>query len=199
MTSQVDIGNLACIDLGAARVVSFDDGSKNAVLLSLLYEPTRRALLSDHPWTFATARANLPNSLTAPAFGWSLQYPVPADFLKLVQLGDDFVFYVNPCGEPLFTVEGRSILTDQGSPLPVRYIQDVTDTGRFSALFTLALAKSVAIAMNESLTQNLQKKQALQGELNDLIKRAKRSNDIQLPSRRNPPSEWEMALYQNGG
>lgn len=195
MTSQVDICNMALgLELGAARIASFEDGTKNAGLMKLAYDPVRRGLLSDHPWTFGIARANLPNSTIAPVFGWSYTYPVPADFVKLVQLGDSWVFYVNACGTPMFAVEGRAILTDQGSPLPVRYVRDVTDTGMFSALFLLALVKSLAIYACEPLTQSASKKQALQQDLQDIVKRAKRSNDIQLPPQRDPPSSWEMAL-----
>ena len=60
MSSKVEIGNLALTKLGAARITSFADDSKQARALSAIFDPMRDAELTLHPWSFAILRASLP-------------------------------------------------------------------------------------------------------------------------------------------
>ena len=59
MSSQVDIANQALMMLGASPIVSFDDGSTEAVAVNTLYKPAKSQVLRSYPWRCATSAATL--------------------------------------------------------------------------------------------------------------------------------------------
>lgn len=203
MASQVDVCNQALIKIGAGTISSLADGTKQADLLSAIWNTKRDSELSAHPWTFAIKRVSLPASATAPAgTDWGYAYPLPADYLSMVQVGDSYVYYDSSSGDdpdsggPLFGIEGGSILSSVTSPLFIRYIYRVTNTGLFPALFCEALACRLAAELAEPLTQNLSKREAAWAEYKQAIRTAKRVNAIEIPPQRTPPSSWVRALEQ---
>lgn len=124
MASQTDICNQALTKIGAERILAITDDTKSARSLSAIWSVKRDAELAAQPWTFAITRAQLPASATAPLFGWNYAYPLPADYLAMVEVGENYVFYQGD-PQPLFALEGGSILTDQGSPL--KYVAPLAD------------------------------------------------------------------------
>jgi len=50
----------ALIKLGADSIASFEDGTAEAEVAASLYGPIRDALISAHPWTFATGMPVIP-------------------------------------------------------------------------------------------------------------------------------------------
>lgn len=204
MASQVDVCNQALIKAGAARISSLADGTKQAEILSSIWDIKRDAELAAHPWTFAIKRVQLPASVTAPiGTDWGYAYPLPSDYLSMVQVGESWVFYDNASGDdpdsggPLFGIEGNAVLTNEASPLFVRYVYRVTNTGLYTALFNEALACRLAAELCEALTQNLSKREAAWAEYKQAIRTAKRVNAIEVPPQRNPPTSWVRALEQS--
>jgi hypothetical protein len=198
MASKIEICNLALVKLGANPIVSLEDGTKSATTLGKVYDALLDAEIASHPWTFAKARAQLPASTTAPAFTWRYKYPKPAGFLKMIEVGQDWVYYATNCGA-LFELEGGDILTDQGSPLKIRYVQRVTNAGLYPALFVTSFACRLAAEVCETLTQSVSKRQAAWDERKEAIREARRSNDIELPPQAGPAQSWERSLYQAEG
>lgn len=198
MTSKIDIWNLALVKLGANPVASLTEDTKSAITLGKVYDALLDAELAAHPWTFAKARALIPASTTAPAFGWGAQYPKPSGLLKIIEIGQDWVFYTSNVGA-LFELEGANILTDQGSPLAIRYVQRVTNTGLFASPFVIALACRLAAETCEAITQSTSKRAALWDEYRMAIKDARRTNDIELPPQTGAPNSWERSLLQLEG
>ena len=197
MASTVQICNLALTKLGAARITSLADDSKQASSLSAIFDTTRDAELALHPWTFAIVRASLPASSTAPAFEWQRAFPLPADCLHIVQVGDSFSYYDSDTGAAGFEVEGGAVLTDATSPLLIRYVYRVTNTGLFPPLFVQALACKLAFELAEELTQNLSKKEAAAAEYKAMIREAKRANVIERPPQTVPDLSWVRAMTQD--
>lgn len=198
MASQTGICNIAMRKLGAGRITNLaDDPSEEAKVLRDLYDACLDAELAAHPWTFASARAAIPANAIAPAFGWKRSYPKPAGFLKTIEIGDDWCFY--RADAQSFALEGNAILTDAGSPLRLRYIRRITNTGDLAPLFVMAFACRLAAESAESITQNLSKKEAAWNERRDAIRAAKLSNDIEIPPQRSPMSSWELANRGFGG
>jgi hypothetical protein len=194
MASQVSIVNRALIKLGAGRITSIDDEDKQARIAKELWDATRDLEIASHPWTFAKARAELPALATTPDFGWGYAYQLPTGFLRMVEVGEYYVLYMTSEGaKTLFELEGQTILTDEASPLRIRYIQQVTNTGLYPPLFVEALACRLAHEMCESLTQSLSKKQALAEEYQQAIRAARKQNAIELPPQTAPLSAWEVA------
>lgn len=199
MASKVEICNQALTKAGAARIVSLDDDAESAKVLKAIYNVKLDAELAAQPWTFAIKRERLPASSTAPAFGWFYKYPVPSDYLAMVEVGEDYVFYDTDAGS-LFQLEGDDsgvvIVTNQGSPLNVRYVRRMTSPGVYPALFVEAFACRLAIEICERLTQNLSKRQQAWDERKVAIREARRVNAIEQPPRKVPPSSWLRALEE---
>ena len=198
MTSKVSICNQALVKVGARRITALTDDTTQARALNEIFDVKRDAELSANPWTFATKRASIPASATAPAFGWNYHYPLPADYLAMVEVGENFTFYDSDTGA-LFAIESDadgvlSIATDQPSPLDIRYVYRVENTGLYPALFIEALACRLAAEVCEELTQNIAKREAAWAERKQAVREAKRLNAIEQPPRKNPAGSWERAL-----
>ena len=193
MASTVQICNQALSKVGAARIIDLLDDTKNARILNAIFEVKRDAELAAHPWTFAIKRAKIPALSTAPAFGWLYSYPLPSDFLRLIEVGNETNLYDTDSGAR-FQVEGGSILCDEASPLQIRYVYRVTNTGLFSALFVEALACRLAAEIAEELTQNSGKRDMAWAEYKEAIKQARRVNAIEQPPNKQPDLSWVRAM-----
>lgn len=198
MASQTGICNIAMRKLGAARITSIQDGTEQANILLDIYDSCLDAELAAHPWTFASTRALIPADAVAPPFGWARTFPKPKGFLKMIEVGDHWVFYRSDRG-PLFTVEGNAILTDASSPLRIRYVQRMTNPGDLVPLFVQSFACRLAAESAEAITQNLSKREQAWNEWKESIRLAKRTNDIELPPQPNLPASWELANRGYGG
>lgn len=195
MASSVEICNQALTKLGAQRIVDLLDDTKAARALNAIFDIKRDAELAAHPWTFAITRVAIPASSTAPAYGWPRAFPLPTDCLRLVEVGEDYTFYQGTDGAG-FQVEGSSVLTDAVSPLRIRYVKRITNTGLFSPLFVEALACRLAAEVAEELTQNLSKREAAWAEHKAAITAARRVNAIEQPPQKVPDGEWVQAMLR---
>lgn len=199
MASQVEIFNQALTKLGAQRVIDANDNTRNARTLKAIYEAKRDAELAAQPWTFAIKRAQLPASGTAPAFGWSRAFPLPSDYLAMVEVGENYTLYLSDCG-PLFQIEshlaGLAIMTNQVAPLRVRYISRVTNPGLFPPLFVEALACRLAAEACEEITQSLSKREAAWNERQQALREARRVNAIEQPPRKLPDGTWARTMIE---
>ncbi len=77
----------ALVKVGAAPVASLEDGSAEAEIAALLYDTARDALLSAHPWSFATAQRQLARLAAPPLTDFSHAFALPADFLRALSVG----------------------------------------------------------------------------------------------------------------
>jgi hypothetical protein len=191
--SVLEVCNRALSLLGNASVSSLDDGSVEARELARVYDGVRRGLLRRGAWSFAIARAELAASAAAPAFGWDAAYPLPSDYVRLVQVGARE-------GEGIaYHLEGRSILTNEAAPLPVRYVRDETDAATFDAAFCDCLALALAHACCERLTQSRTRKGELAKELDDAWRQAKRVNAVERAPMALPELQpWNEARFRFG-
>jgi len=166
MASEVDIANLALAHLGdSATIASLNppEGSAQAEHCARFYPVARDTLLEMHTWNFAMRRAS-PAELTNTCVQWDYAYARPADCLRVVAVlppdaDDDYIGgnagvfnLAAPYGglevEQPYVMEindslAQVIYTDQQDAL-IRYIARVTDTTKFSALFTLTLSWHLA-------------------------------------------------------
>lgn len=192
MASQIDICNQALYKVGAAPIISLSDGTKGANALLAIYDIKRDSELAAHPWTFAITRAQLPASVTTPVFGMAYYYPLPTGYLGMVEVGENYVMY-DPYQGALFQIEAGQIVTDEASPLNIRYIQRITNAGLFSPLFVESFACKLALEICESMSQSSSKKQNLKDDYDRAIKQAMRMNSIEQPPRLPPDGSWWSA------
>lgn len=85
--STIALCSRALLKLGADTIASFDEGTAEAEVAANLYPSTRDALLSAHPWSFATAQASLPQLAAKPVADFAHAFQLPADFLRALSAG----------------------------------------------------------------------------------------------------------------
>jgi hypothetical protein len=164
------------------------------------YLPVRDALLRRYNWNFAIVRIQLPASSTKPLFGKAYSYPLPGDFLDLAPTQPTFGV---SSGGPVsgfpevndWQIEGHSILSDDVSPLNVRYITSSKTESQYDASFAEALSASLAINTCEELTQSNTKIQVAKAFYDDAIEIAKQRNAFENRPVTAPLTSWITSRY----
>lgn len=183
MSSQISICNRALQMLGAGTITSLSENSKTARALGVAYEPKRKGLLRKYNWNFAIRRAELAADTEAPLFGMRNRFQLPSDFRRL--LHDDTTRL-----ERDWRVEAGFIHTNDGSPLKIRYIADVTEPGAFDPLFSELLSAEIAEAICEELTQSTTKLQAVKEIKREAMSDARRMNAFENKSLEPQLDDW---------
>jgi len=151
MASVVDICNGALNQLGATTILSLTEDSKNARLCNSRYTQVRDAVFRTHPWNCLQKRVELAASTTTPAWGYSYQYDLPGDCLRLLRILDY---------DSDYKVEGRSILSNNSS-MKISYISRVTDSNQYDELLRETLSAALgadiayAVTSNNTTSQNM--------------------------------------------
>jgi len=194
VAGQIEIVNRALFKLGALPLASMGDNNKQARIMSGLWDTVRRAELRRHFWSFALRRAALPALAQAPAWGYARAYQMPADCLRVAQVGEwqsspSEADYRNMDDSP-YAIEGGMLLTDLAAPLRIRYVADVSDPGAFDALFVEALAAKLAYEACEGITQANEKKNVSSADYQAAIRAASLVNAIEKPSQGIADDAW---------
>jgi hypothetical protein len=85
--NSIELCSSALIKLGAASISSFEDGTAEAKVAAPLYPLVRDAMLSSHPWTFATKQVELAQLASKPVTDFAYAYQLPIDFLNALSAG----------------------------------------------------------------------------------------------------------------
>jgi hypothetical protein len=145
-TTDTQICNLALSRIAEKPIMSMADNSAPARACLLWYEATRDEVLRAHRWNFAKKSATLSELATAPAFGWTHQYQLPIDCLRVWQL-NGFEDWQEP--RP-WEIEGRLLLTHQ-EVAEIKYVYRNTNEHEYDALFVMAFAAKLAAAIAPSV------------------------------------------------
>ncbi len=144
MASTVDICNGALNQLGATTILSLTEDSKNARLCNSRYTQVRDGLFRTHPWNCLQKRVELAVDTTAPAWGFSYAYTLPADCLRLLRILDY---------DSNYKVEGRKILSNT-STMKILYVARITDPNEYDELLRETLSASLAADIAFAVTSN---------------------------------------------
>ena len=146
MASVVDICNGALNQLGASTILSLTEDSKNARLCNARYTQIRDSLFRSHPWNCLIKRVALAQDTDTPVWGYSYQFTLPADCLRLLAI----LQYDNN-----YQVEGRKVLANHQA-VKIQYVSRVTDPNEYDELLretlSAALAADIAYAITSSNT-----------------------------------------------
>jgi len=137
--SVTQICNIALADIGDKRITDIAENTPQARFCRAHYETTRDKVLRVHPWNFATTQAALSELTDPPLAGFCHRYALPGDFLRVVQLNGFEAWEARDD----FKVVGRELHTDADAAV-IEYVQRVTDSSIFDALFVELLAKLLA-------------------------------------------------------
>lgn len=162
MTSKTDLCNFALGLVAEQRISSVDEANEPARLCKLHLDQAVREILRRANWRSCRKRAALALSSTPPAFAWTKAYPLPTDWVRMVSFND-----IDPenVTRPLFEVEGRTLLTDEGTANIV-YVQDITQGAAENyGLLDPLLSRAIYTMLASKLAWPLQQSRTLQEKL----------------------------------
>lgn len=188
MASKVSIANRALAKLGEDRILLLTDDNKRARTLNQMFDEVLDSELRRYRWKFTITRDSLPALATAPAWGYDYQYPLPADYLALVQVND--IYVRAGTGVALWQVEAGHVLTNIEAPLKIRYVKRVTNPGLFDPMFAEALACKLAMEACETLTQSETKFSRMAEMYKASMIDAQRQDAIENPPDELPQGSW---------
>lgn len=152
--SSIELCSSALVKLGANGISSFEDGTAEARVASSLYPLVRDALLCAHPWTFATAKAQLARLALEPITDHRYAYQLPNDFLKALSAGQ------GGRGRGLiYQIISRQLHTDADAVV-LTYLFRPSE-GDFPAYFATALVTRLAAEFCLPVTENTSRAEGL--------------------------------------
>ena len=163
MASTVDICNGALNQLGATTILSLTEDSKNARLCNSRFTQVRDAVFRSHPWNCLQKRVELAADTTAPAWGFSYAYTLPADCLRLLRILDY---------DSNYKVEGRKILSNTSS-MKILYIGRVTDPNEYDESLRETLSAALGADIAFAVTSNNQTATNMYNLFQDKLKDAR--------------------------
>lgn len=200
MASKVDIINRAMIKLGAPTIADPNEDSEQALKANVVFDSLLASELRKHAWSFAIARTQLAALAEAPAYEWTYQFQLPADFVRVVQVNDYWQFAgvreaTDEAAVP-YVIEGTKLLTNFTAPLRFRYVRNVSeDPTTWDATFVEAFACRLAEELCETLTKSVAKKAQMEKDYLQAVREARRVNAIELPPVPLPDNSWITGRY----
>jgi len=163
MASVVEICNGSLNQLGATTILSLTEDSKNARLCNQRYSQVRDAVFRSHPWNCLQKRVELAADTTAPAWGFSFAYTLPADCLRLLRILDY---------DSNYKVEGRKILSNTSS-MKILYIGRITDPNEYDESLRETLSAALGADIAFAVTSNNQTATNMYNLFQDKLKDAR--------------------------
>ena len=163
MASVVEICNGSLNQLGATTILSLTEDSKNARLCNSRFTQVRDSVFRSHPWNCLQKRVEIAVDTTAPAWGFSFAYTLPADCLRLLRILD---FDSN------YKVEGRKILSNTSS-MKILYIGRITDPNEYDESLRETLSAALGADIAFALTSNNQTASNMYNLFQDKLKDAR--------------------------
>lgn len=200
-TSQTTIANRALQILGYQPISSITDGSRGARAILRAYQPVMLRMLRKNFWNFSIQRAQLVQSAVTPSFGPAFYYPLPPDYLCLAppdqKYGVAFGGFISgPPNVNDWQIEqmpgegGSAIVSDQASPINIRYVSQNLTEGLFDASFAEAFACRLAVDTCEELTQSASKIQEAGKLYDDAMDEARQRNAYEQRPMNPPIDSW---------
>jgi hypothetical protein len=188
--SPTSICNLALGMVGGEPILNVNppDNSRRAVLCAQFYDPSRRAMLMGAPWKEAKRQAQLAASPTPPLFTWGQAYPLPADWLRMWDLPEDWDRGIWGYRWEVMNLTGigRCIVTDAAAPLDLVYVFDLQDTTQMSADLVMAIAADLAASLAIPLARDIQLKQTAEA-----VREGRLSVARTTSAQQNSPRQWD--------
>lgn len=199
-TSPLSLSRQALIKVGASPITSLQDGSLEARVADALYPSLRDALLSEHPWSFASttvtldrhvtdqgkaidAHDALPRTLPRTLPRALPRYALPKDFLRALSCARSLSSAQSGNSSPIpYQIIGKFIHADS-SQLFLSYIRRIDEID-FPPFFQHVLIERLTAEFCLPLTENSSRAQWLVKRAQFALQQAKRIDSQQdRPSR----------------
>ncbi len=164
--SQIDLCSRALLKVGATSISSFDEGTIEAEVAASLYPTVRDALLSAHPWNFATMQKRLAMLSAPPVADYQSAFQLPVDCIRVLSAGTD------GRGSGLtYRIVQRQLLTDVDEAI-LTYIFRPLETD-FPPFFDIVLIAQLAAEFCIPLTDSTSRWEALRDVAEQELRRAR--------------------------
>lgn len=140
--SKVSIVNKALTLLGANRIVSLSDDTREAKAANAVYDQSLRSILSETCWSFATKKTLLNRLTEEPADHIGFYFQRPSDCVEIFETS---AYSWRPEGEKVWSLDNNLI---------VKYTYFCEDDSFYSAKFVDALACRLAADMCFDITNS---------------------------------------------
>jgi hypothetical protein len=144
MASIVEICNSALNQLGASTILALTENSKNGRICNSRYDTVKDAVLRSHPWNCATKRQILAQDTDTPAWGFTYQYTLPSDCLRVLAIQNY---------DSDYKIEGRKILSND-SEINLIYIATISDPNEMDVLLREVIGSALAADIAYAVTAN---------------------------------------------
>lgn len=197
MASQLQIVNLALIRLGEGRITSLSDNAQASEMVTDIWEQVRDDELRRRAWRFATVRASLAADVATPEWGFSYQYTLPGDCVRVLQIseyypGVELSDYRN--GDTAeYRVEGDKILSRSSGELKIKYTTNAKDIGLWDPCFADVFSWRIAKEMCERFTESTSKWEKADAGYTMSLREARRANALEAPPDPLPDDTWIMS------
>lgn len=189
MPSETDLVNAALRLVAGNRITSLAAGSKNSNVADDLYQVVRDDMLASHNWNFATRRAELARSSTAPAFQFTYGYAVPDDWMKTVTVHDNDGGFGTIEYKEENVADQRCILAST-EQLFLRYIAKVTDPNLMPADFRMALVYTLGSRLAQPVANSGSTVDRLEAMARSKLLSAKSMDAMGSSPERRPVGSW---------
>jgi hypothetical protein len=148
ITSETSICNIALGLIGVGRIADINGSSAVERDCKAIFADARRDVLGSYHWRFARKQVKISQLQTAPLFGFSYSYQLPADCIDPISLAD-------PTTE--FRAMGDQLHCNLAEEVNLEYTADITDAAKFTSQFVTTLAHRLAapLAMMVKKDQDL--------------------------------------------
>ncbi|MDJ0951651.1 MAG: hypothetical protein QNJ94_22300 [Alphaproteobacteria bacterium] len=188
MATEVGICNSALAKIGAKRIASLTEGSKNANICNEQYEKLRDDLLRAHVWNFAVTRRQLARLSEAPAFEFQYKYQLPSDWLRTISVHDN----AEGAGTVAYRIEGRTLHT-AAEQVYLRYVRRAEDPNEMTADFREVLATLIARELAIPLANSNTLFQLMDDRFRGRFRRARSADSVEDFPDRMPAGSWATA------
>ena len=141
---DVGIANMALTMIGEEPITSLGEDNKPARFCNANYNNVRQQVLRAGRWNSATKRATLAQLADDPAWGFTRQFQLPSDFIRLTESQEP---------KEKWRIQGRKYLTDL-STVQIAYVFDLTDVTEMDSTLQDAIAAKLAAEICVALTGN---------------------------------------------
>ena len=201
MTSTVDICNYALNMLGASTISALDENSKVARIINQRFEGARDYVFREHNWNSLVRRAELSQSTEAPVYEYQYQYALPVDpyCLRVLEFSNGSMSYpqdnmMTTTGGPVFVIEGRNLLTDEGTA-KIKYIARITDPNQYDSGLIETLASFLASDICYAVTGSTSLVQVTYAKYEQVLRNARHTDATEGAASRLEASDFIEARY----
>lgn len=170
MTTKTDLCNQALSLIGADSITSFEEHTSTARRMRIIYDASRKALLRLHPFQCAVKRIKLSPISTQPEFGYTYQYQLPDDLIRIINANiEDYV------------VETDKLLSNSDQ-LNLIYVFDNKNEESYDSLFIECLVLYLAYKISKPITGSQGTSDSYYMQCQQLMKEAKAVQAQEVPS-----------------